>query len=158
MSIFNRNIFSRSKSPAGSEGNAKTEKQPENEGLGLPFYKFFSDRSCMLLSAVYRCVNVISDSIAQLPVKTYIERDSYFYEYREHPVYNLLYGVPNRNTGRFVLIKNMVCDMLLHGNGYAFIERDSRSMRPEAVHCIPVQSVLIQYDANNPVFPECSTL
>jgi phage portal protein BeeE len=99
-------------------------------------------------------VNVILDSIAQLPVKTYIERDSYFYEYREHPIYNLLRGFPNRNTGRFVPVKNMVCDMLLHGNGYAFIELKHPSMRSKAIHYIPVQSVSIQYDVNNPVFPD----
>jgi phage portal protein BeeE len=97
----------------------------------------------MLLSVVYRCVNVISDSIAQFPVKTYIGKDSYFYRYREYPVYNLLCGFPNMNTGRFVSVKNIVCNMLLHGNVYAFIEQEHPLMLSEAIHYIPVQSISI---------------
>ncbi|MDR2692407.1 MAG: hypothetical protein LBB73_09025 [Dysgonamonadaceae bacterium] len=43
--------------------------------------------------------------------------------------------------------------MLLHGNGYAVIEREYLLMLSEAIHYIPVQSVSIQYNSNNPVFP-----
>jgi HK97 family phage portal protein len=132
------NIFKRSAPPGGS--------------VGLNYTHGYSNQQAMLLSAVYRCVNIISDSIAALPIKTYkIEgKKRYFREFIEHPVYSLLYRFPNENLTRFTLMKCMASDMLLFGNAFAYIKRDG-NQKPVAIHYLPAGDVTFQYDLNNPI-------
>lgn len=50
----------------------------------------------MLLSTVYRCVDVISDAVAQLPLEPYyINDDGYKEKFVKHPTYYLLNKEPN---------------------------------------------------------------
>lgn len=79
----------------------------------------------MLLSTVYRCVDLISDSIAVLPLKTYeIDADGFKREAKSHPAYYVLDTEPNEDMTRFVFFKTLMTSVLLTGNGYAYIERD----------------------------------
>lgn len=79
----------------------------------------------MLLSTVYRCVDLISDSIAVLPLKTYeIDKDGFKSEAKKHPAYYVLDTEPNEDMTRFVFFKTLMTSVLLTGNGYAYIERD----------------------------------
>lgn len=81
----------------------------------------------MLLSTVYRCVDLISDSVAVLPLKTYrLDGEGFKSEFKEHPAYQLLDLEPNEDMTRFVFFKTLMSSVLLTGNGYAYIERDSR--------------------------------
>lgn len=51
----------------------------------------------MLLSAVYRCVDVISDSVAQLPLEPYyVDDEGFKTKFTKHPTYWLL----NRESER----------------------------------------------------------
>ena len=57
----------------------------------------------MLLSTVYRCVDLISDSVAVLPLKTYkLDREGFKREHKNHPAYYLLDLEPNEDMTRFV--------------------------------------------------------
>ena len=61
----------------------------------------------MLLSTVYRCVDVIGDSVAQLPLEPYfIDKDGYKRKFTEHPSYYLLDREPNRKMSRFTFMKH----------------------------------------------------
>lgn len=81
----------------------------------------------MLLSTVYRCVDVISDSVAQLPLEPYkVDEKGYKRKYVEHPTYYLLNKEPNSNMSRFTFMKTLITSVLLDGNGYALIERDDK--------------------------------
>lgn len=85
----------------------------------------YSHTKAMLLSAVYRCVDVIGDSVAQLPLEPYkIDEDGYKRKYVEHPTYYLLNREPNSLMSRFTFMKTLITSVLLNGNGYALIERD----------------------------------
>jgi HK97 family phage portal protein len=85
----------------------------------------YTQNKAMLLSAVYRCVDVISDAVAQLPLEPYfIDKQGYKTKFTKHPTYNLLNYEPNHLMSRFTFIKSLVVSVLLKGNGYAFIERD----------------------------------
>lgn len=80
----------------------------------------------MLLSTVYRCVDLISDSVAVLPLKTYeLDGDGFKKEAKSHPVYYLLDMEPNEDMTRYVFFKTIMASVLLTGNGYAYIERDN---------------------------------
>lgn len=85
----------------------------------------YTQNKAMLLSAVYRCVDVISDAVAQLPLEPYfIDQQGYKTKFTKHITYNLLNYEPNHLMSRFTFIKALVVSVLLKGNGYAYIERD----------------------------------
>lgn len=85
----------------------------------------YRNDKAMLLSTVYRCVDVIGDSVAQLPLEPYkIDENGYKRKYVEHPTYYLLNKEPNSQMSRFTFMKTLITSVLLNGNGYALIERD----------------------------------
>lgn len=114
----------------GFTGNQKEQEKRElsyvscNCSGALPFFPFSNGNSAMNLSAVYRAVEIISNSIATLPVKILINDDSGKNEADKHP---LNYVFSDRNTdniiSKFTLFKLLVQSVLLRGNGFAHIER-----------------------------------
>ena len=89
----------------------------------------------MSLSSVYRCVEVISNSVAQLPLEPFkIDRNGYKKKYVQSPTYYLLNKEPNRRMTRFTYIKMMVSSMLLRGNAYSYIARDEKGNAQELVY------------------------
>lgn len=99
----------------------------------------------MLLSTVYRCVDLISDSVAVLPLKTYsIDQDGFKKENKSHPAYYLLDLEPNEDMTRYVFFKTLMASVLLTGNGYAYIERDHMGSLVQFVY-IPSSQVGIEW-------------
>lgn len=89
----------------------------------------------MLLSTVYRCVDLISDSVAVLPLKTYeLDKDGFKKEYKAHPAYYVLNTEPNEHMTRYVFFKTLMASVLLTGNGYAYIERDGHQQVSQLVY------------------------
>lgn len=108
-----------------------------------------SRNNAMLLSTVYRCVDVISDSVAQLPLETYkLDADGFKSPFVDHPVYSLMNNEPNENMTRFTFFKTMVASVLLRGNAYAYIERDSRGNAIQLVY-VPNDMVGIVWITDN---------
>lgn len=104
----------------------------------------YSTNKAMLLSTVYRCVDVISDALAQLPLEPYyINKDGYKEKFVKHPSYYLLNKEPNNKMSRFTFIKTLVVSVLLKGNGYAYIERDDKG-DAVALHYLQPDMVTIQ--------------
>lgn len=119
MSIFKRN----------KPQVAKKEQQAEERGfcgIALNYSNAGAKISDPLtLSTVYRCVEVISDSVAQLPIEPFgIDEKGYKRKLTKHPSYYLLSREPNKLMTRYTFIKQLVTSMLLYGNGYAYIKRD----------------------------------
>lgn len=103
----------------------------------------YTNNKAMLLSAVYRCTEVISDSVAQLPLEPYrIDSDGCKIKFTSHPTYNLLNREPNKNMSKFTFLKTMVVSMLLTGNAYALIDRDEKG-NAKALYYIPTELVTI---------------
>lgn len=99
----------------------------------------------MLLSAVYRCVDLISDSIAVLPLIVYRKDARGFKsEAVDHPCYQLLNLEPNEDMTRYIFMKTMATSVLLTGNAYAYIERDSKLQVQQLVY-IPSDQVDIEF-------------
>lgn len=108
----------------------KNEEKRELQYVGcnasgaLPFFPSSNTNSAMNLSAVYRAVELISNSIATLPIKILISDESGNNEAETHP---LNYVFSDRNThnliSKFTLFKLLVQSVLLRGNGFALIER-----------------------------------
>ena len=110
-----------------------------------PHPALYSRSKPMLLSTVYRCVDLISDSVAVLPLKTYLlDGDGFKKEHKSHPAYVLLDLEPNEDMTRFVFFKTLMVSVLLTGNGYAYIERDSKLNVQQLIY-IPTSQVSVQW-------------
>lgn len=84
-----------------------------------------SKEQALRLSAVYRCVDVISSSIAQLPLEVLaLGSDGYKHRAIDYPAYGVITAEPNRWMTRYTFIQQLIISALVHGNGYAYIRRD----------------------------------
>lgn len=75
------------------------------------------------LHAVWRAVDLISDTIARLPCSVYRLTDVGRDEDVAHPAYNLLRFQPSPETTSFTFRKTMEAHRLLMGNAYAYVRR-----------------------------------
>ena len=101
-------------------------------------------QTAMKLSAVNRCVEVLSDSIGKLPVTVKDSRTRKTVE--DHALMQLLSIRPNEVQTPLVFLKMLEGNRLCGGNGYAYIVRDPRNMRPTALIPIPANTVCITMD------------
>ncbi|MBB3944693.1 HK97 family phage portal protein [Rhizobium skierniewicense] len=88
-----------------------------------------SDSSVLSLSAAWACVNLLSGTIASLPLMVY-RRDSKGNReiYRDHPLYRLLHDSPNFDQTAVDFWEFISASLELRGNAYARIERGSRGV------------------------------
>lgn len=96
--------------------------------VGLPYgglSSTLSSEQAMRLSAVYRCVDVISDSIATMPfdVMTFT-RAKEWVKSTDHLAYSILNSQPNPAMSSFTFFKTAAAKVLLDGNAYIKIFRD----------------------------------
>ncbi len=96
--------------------------------------------SAMRLSAVYACINAISEDVAKLPLNVYQETDGGKQKMKAHPVYRLLHYQPNPDMTAMSFRQTLTAHCLSWGNGYAEIIRDNmgvpvelRPLRPDRV-------------------------
>jgi len=96
--------------------------------LGLP-YGFNTTSiaiyNSLLLSAVYRCVEVISDAIASQTWEylNYTDKDGWSSDPFNQVAY-MLNNEPHPAMSRFTMMKTLVAKVLLEGNGYLIIDRE----------------------------------
>lgn len=99
----------------------------------------------MKLSTVYRCVRLISDDIARLPINVYkLDKDGFKKPYVEHPAYWLLKEEPSEIMTRFTLLQTIVSSCLLNGNAYIEIVRKPMSAQPASLIFHPYDRVKIE--------------
>lgn len=120
MGLFN-NIFKRSKDNAVAEDNP-------NSATSLLFGQFRLDSSATTLSAFFAALELISNSIAQLPI---IIRNNGEQVYDNH--LNLLFT--NTMMSKFNMMKQLVQDLILHGNALLYIERANDGTPTNLVYC-----------------------
>lgn len=128
------NLFSNLKSRFGRKG-ARV--------LRLGSLQSLTPGAPMQLSVVYACVGVLSKAMAMMPLEPYqVDECGHRTVKASHPIYGLLSLAPNPLMSRYTLIEMMVQSMLLTGNAYAYIERES-SGRPVAVHFLEPGDVTV---------------
>lgn len=113
------NLFSFKKKKKQEETRSLDYITPYNESLLFNGYQ--SSYTAMNISAVYRAVEIISDSVAILPIKVKINNHSHKEELENHSLNMVL----NENSlfSKYNLIKLLIQSVILKGNGFAFIER-----------------------------------
>lgn len=126
---------------------------------GVPYSK---DKA-LKISAVYRAVNVISDNIAKLELLPFNYVDEFKYkEYND--LYYLLNVEPNPTMSGFLFKKYIVVYMLLRGNAYVWIDRDTnnnirqlRHLNPDLME-VEVTQDGIEYTYNKKYHPDQSDI
>ena len=110
----------------------------EQSALALLFGKSKNTTNATSLSAYFGARELISNSIARLPIK--VKRNEKVLE--NHPINNIW----NRTLmSKFNFIKQMICDVIDYGNAYAYIVRAEDGTPLNLIYCEP-GSVSHQYN------------
>ena len=80
------------------------------------------------IAAVYRCVEILSNSVANLPLQYLRERHGVFTADTDARLHYLLSVQPNENTNAVDFWAQVVRYMLLHGNAYIVPQYDYNAM------------------------------
>lgn len=84
--------------------------------------------NALVFDTVYSCINVLSDDIAKLPLKTYQkDENGAIHQVKDNPVHYVLRIRPNRYMSPFTFLKLAITDLMIHGNFYAHIRYDKRT-------------------------------
>ncbi|MTI71081.1 MAG: phage portal protein [Firmicutes bacterium] len=128
---------------------------PKNSLWGNAFSFFFgpttsgktvNEKTAMQTTAVYACVRILAETIASLPLHTYIHTDRGKEKAIEHSLYYLLHDEPNSEMTSFVFRETLMGHLLLWGNAYAQIIRDGRG---KVVALYPLMPDRIIVDRDN---------
>lgn len=95
----------------------------------------------MNISAFFDAVNIISNAIAKIP---FVFKDDNDEDLR--PSHYLWHLFDNSEITRFNVMKGVVKDILIHGNGFIYIERDPETYRPKTLHYSPAEQTIMYYN------------
>lgn len=139
----------------------KARDKPENKTAGSS-YAFFmggstsgkavTERSAMQMTAVYACVRILSEAIAELPLHLYRYNDTGGKEKAiNHSLYHLLHDEPNPEMSSFVFRETLMTHLLLWGNAYAQIIRNGKG---EVIALYPLMpnKMTVDRDENGQLF------
>lgn len=108
--------------PSKVEQRSTVEEHFTDFGDSILFGRLRNTYSAQSLSAVFRCIDLISDSVAMLPIKIENTDKKHKAEIEEHSL-NLVFSDGSNVMTRFQFLKCLVTSVLTKGNGYALIER-----------------------------------
>lgn len=116
-------------------GLFRSRDKPKNN-YDSPSYTYFfgrsnagkrvTDKTALQHIAVYACVRVLSEAIAQLPLHVYKYTDNGKERVPKHPLYFLLHDQPNPEMTSFVFRETLMSHLLIYGNAFAQIIRNGR--------------------------------
>ena len=103
--------------------NNQSFKEPFWQGFTTPAKsgQSVTAQTALQVSAVFACLRVIGEGVAQVPCKTFKERpDGGSDVAKDLPLYKILYRRPNRWQTSFEFRENLVFQAALAGNFFAF--------------------------------------
>ena len=128
MSLFSR-IFSRRQTRRPT--NQDLERRVTRDYFSQDDYvKFYYPEQSLKVAAAWRCVNIISNTLATLPWRVMTREEDGVSQARNHPLYDLLSVRPNPEHTPMSFRETLISHVLLYGNGYAEIVRDNTG-RPQ---------------------------
>lgn len=115
-------------------------------GEALTFGQLANRYSAMNISAVFAATNLISNTIAMLPIKVQKRATNGKNEVDNHPL-NIVFGDKSNtnNLSKFTIIKMIVQSVILKGNGFAYIER-ANDGSVTGLRFLEASDVLIYYN------------
>lgn len=103
------------------------------EDFGPTVEEVRTPASALKIAAAYRCVRIVSETIARLPleVQRYNRTRRYYTDYPESALWRLLCYRPNANQTAFQFFRQLVQEVLLLGNAYVYPRRNARTLEVE---------------------------
>lgn len=90
-----------------------------------------SSEDALKVAAVFRCVDLVSKTMASLPIHLFEHAENGKVMKRDHPVFNLLYVLPNRYTTAYEMFQMFVTNLLLTRGAFLKIVRNRRGQISE---------------------------
>lgn len=112
--------------------------------LGLSFAELLGQSTAMNISAVYRATEIISDSIAMLPIDVKIKSGDFKNHITNHSLYKV-FDNKNNLISKYNLMKLLIQSVILKGNGFAYIERNGDGSVKNVIY-VESGDVSIKYD------------
>lgn len=101
------------------------------------------ENNAMCLSAVYRATELISDSIATLPIAVKLKQGHHELEQEKHPLMDwFTYG---SLLSKYTTMKLLIQSVILKGNGFARIVRDNQGNVKDIIF-VEANDVVIYFD------------
>lgn len=132
------NIFSRTEKRELDQ----QEQEQDSSGLGLSNLIRKKEIPSISLSSVFAAIELISNSVAELPINVKTKEDDKTGIVKVHPIYDAL---NNSLMTKFMLVKMLIADMLLYGDGIAYIDREMDGTVKSIIYC-PHGSYNIRYN------------
>jgi HK97 family phage portal protein len=108
--------------------------------------------SALKVPAVNAAVRVIAESIASLPMNILKEDGPSKIIAKKHPLFRIVHDEPNAWSSSYDLRFQMMVDVLLHGNAYAFVNRVGGTVR-EVIRLLPTSvSVAVDVYSYEPTY------
>lgn len=85
-----------------------------------------NERTSMQITAVYACIRILAESVAQLPFNLYEYVEGGKKKAIDHSLYRILHDEPNPEMSSFIFRETLMSHLLLWGNAYAQIVRNNR--------------------------------
>lgn len=130
----------------------KSRDKPK-DSYDSPSYSYFfgrtdagervTDRTAMQHIAVYACVRVLSEAVAQLPLNVCKYTENGKEKAYKHALYYLLHDQPNPEMTAFTFRETLMSHLLIYGNAYAQIIRNGRG---EVAGLYPLMADKIRVD------------
>lgn len=115
---------------------------------GLSAGPAVSPKEGLAIPTVYACINVISSSIAQLPITVFKKgREGGLTEQPRHPAAKLLTIEPSQYQTPALFFEMMMAHVLGWGSGYAYIERNNAGQPTELIPLMP-WATCTKFDSN----------
>ena len=93
---------------------------PTNSNAGLSFRQIFGNQqNALALSTVYRCIQIISDSIAVLPLYVATMNGE-----RQAHTLDAVWRDSDNLLSKYEILKNLVQSVLIKGNGFIYLHRN----------------------------------
>lgn len=105
----------------------------------------------MQISAVRGCVEMISNTVATIPIKLYKETEDTVEEVKDDRRVYLLNDDSGDSLDVFQMKKALVKDYLISGNGYLYINRQGNKVK--SLHYVDERFVAVSTN-NNPIFKD----
>ena len=151
MSWFN---FGKSKEKRSEDVHPITYEDVYGISGGFSIFKQHNSFA-LSLSAVYSAVELISNSIALLPIQIKFKDEKGDPQVNSDHELNIAFN--NNDMSKYMIIKMMVADMLLFGNGYALIQRSGGHVT--GIRYLEANDVQVQWDKNkNKLYYTCSLI
>jgi len=111
-----------------------------------------SNTSAMKLGTVYRCCNLISSSIASLPLVSYNYVNNWKVKDTTSQLNSLFNVQPNDFMSAYQLKFQMVMSLLLKGDTYIYIKRDNITNEPIELNLLMSDNVLVDVNKGDIVY------